>query len=259
MTINFHIGAPRIGAELLHAVAVAPSLKTHPRLFILPQASYWDNFRTLVNTRKSTDPKDSRWYDAERQIRSLAQYGIVAVSQHAALGTHNELISSQRGLARAAARIAAISLLFNDSSLTLHFIIASQVGYLNWTLGSEARATISAGTTFSWSDIIGSLKAAAPERPFVVWDFAKPKDVALSFVAEMLGTLDNEFLTEAHHLIETNHSYQNYSNMKHDWAGLEDSIARLDEQYETDLNTIAEMEGVALINSSTLRKKLHRP
>lgn len=254
--INFHIGAPRIGAELLHVVTAAPSLRTYPDLFVLPQASYRENFRTLVNTRGTIHSEEGLRSKAHKVIRSMTEYDITAISQHAALGTHTDLMSSQRGITRAATRVTALSSLFMDHPLTLHFMITNQVEYLNWTLRSGARAAIASGTNFSWSTLVGRLKAAAPERDFVVWDFERPRGVALAFVSEMLGTSDSQFLTEARYLIETNQSYKDFSNTQHNLGGLEDSLALIDEQYERDLDLIAKMKGVAVINSDAVPKNL---
>ena len=249
MIVNFHIGAPRIGEELLRAVSAAASLSSHPELLVLSQDTYREFFRSLINSRESVRSKKDQWQAAEEKIQSLTKFSTIAISQHAALGEHSDLIFSERGIERAIERLATLSSIFERNTLRLIFTITSQVEYLNWTLGPDARAAIAAGRTISWSNLLRRLKVAVPHRQFVVWDFERPQNVALAFVAEMLGTHNREFLTDAREMIRGNRSYKDYMNMHCSLEDIDDSLARLDDQYDTDLDAISKMDGVTLIRS----------
>lgn len=254
--INFHIGAPRIGAELLQAMTAASTLTTLPDKLIFPQASYRNSIRTLVNTRRSADSMEDNWEDAQTLIASLTHYDTVAISQHALLGTPQEIISSPRILPRAAGRIATLSSLFEGHPLTFHLAITNQVDYISTALGAGARAAIASGMTLSWFDLISQLKAAAPERPIIVWDFERPRDVALAFVVAMLDAPEDAFIEDARKLIKQHQTFEDRDSRLQNLNGLEGLLARLDDQYEVDLQAIAEAEGVSLILSGAISEKL---
>jgi hypothetical protein len=257
MIVNFHIGAPRIGAELVSAVASAESLSKNTELLVMPKEIYREYFRSLVNSKDPIRSKENYWNAAEEKIQSLTKYDTVAISQHAALGEHHDLIFSKRGIELAAGRVAKLSSLFDSHPLRFFFTITSQVEYFIWTLGIDARSAIAAGATISWTDIIGRLKAVTPDRQFVVWDFERPQKVALAFVAQVLDTYDRDFLTDARQLISCNNAYISFKNMKNSLEGLEDSLARLDDQYGSDLEAISKMDGVTVIRSDEVPNEFH--
>ena len=252
MDINFHIGAPRVGSEYVHAAAAASSFKKHRGVLLLPPDTYRNQFRTLINTKDSYNLMESDWENTIAQIRSYSVHDTVAISQHAALGTQGNLIFSKRGLDRATTRITTISSLFSDYELTFHLAITCQVDYLFSTLGRDATATLASSHTFSWSDIVGHLKAAVPNRKFVVWDFERPRDVALAFVSEILNVFDDAFINEVRPLLRLSHLPQANLHTQNPVDELDDSLLQLDIQYESDLNSILRMEGVSLVSGDSV-------
>lgn len=257
MIINFHVGIPRVGAELLQAAAPAVDRSGRVGQHILPQRSYKALLRGVVNSATQSAPGDeSSFRKAETLIRSLAQYQTVAASQHALLGNPSDLIASRKKFPRISSRIRMLSELFGTHSLVLHLSIKSQSEYVG-ELKEDELELLSDGSMPSWAELIRLIRAVAPGRKVVVWDFEQPEKIALAFLISLLDTNDlnlidewKRFFAERLDLLKPTHANQSLDGQ----CGL---TSRLHARYEADLNAISSVDGVSLMRSEAIPEEFH--
>lgn len=257
MTINFHIGVPRVGADLLQAVSTAVKRDGKSSLYILPQRSYRNSLRAIVNGKDLQTPGGTETLgEAVKLIRSLASYRTVAASQHALLGTPAELVASRKKLQRVVPRVSALSKLFEAYPLSLHLSITSQSEYVS-ELNGENRSDLSEDAIPTWAELVGLLREAVPSRNLVVWDFERPAQIALAFLISLLETDDPALIQELQRIVYDQPSLLKVAHVGPVFDGLGDLISRLDARYEADLESISMMEGVSLIRSDAIPAELH--
>lgn len=257
MTINFHIGVPRVGADLLQAVSTAVKSHRNSSLYILPQHSYRNSLRAIVNGKELQAPGDTETLrKASKLITSLAKYRTVAASQHALLGTPAELVASRKKLPRVASRVSALSRLFEAYPLSLHLSITSQSEYVSELIEGEP-SHLSEDAIPTWAELVRLLRDAVPSRRLVVWDFERPAQIALAFLISLLETDDPTLIQELQRIVLEQPRLLEVAHVGPVFDGLGELIGKLDARYETDLESISMMEGVSLIRSDTIPEELH--
>lgn len=255
---NFHIGLPGIKPDLLHIVTRLQKLRAFSDVCILPKKVYKETMRGLVNARRSNLLEDIHVRQkAVDLIQSLAKHKAVAISQHAVLGDPGEFMMSPTALKRATKRIEKISELFHDRELTFHIIIIGQMDYLCEVMGNRTSDVIAARSVLSWSELVRTLKVAAPDRHFVIWDFERPSNVALAYILTMLETADSALIEQLRLLLPRTPALLSSSRREPDLIGMSNIVHQLDDQYDIDLDQIEKMVGVTLVRSDAVLGRFH--
>ncbi|MFV0490397.1 MAG: hypothetical protein ACK5M4_01080 [Pseudorhodobacter sp.] len=258
---NLHIGIPGIIPDLLHSIAQTGILKADNAPQVLPRKLWQEQFRSLVNARRTTaafNVTDRR--SAEVTIGELSARGPVAASQHALLGLPEDCFFKNKVLPYTEARIGQISEIFAAVPLTFHLTIRSQFDYLRLAMNRrpEDRALTEPRIIPSWAQLVHRIKASAPDSQVVVWDFEQPEKVALAFLICLLDTRDGR-------LIETLAEYLGMTLKRpemplnnHEIPGIAPELAdRLDVQYELDLKALDQIDGVSLILPENVPEEFH--
>jgi hypothetical protein len=254
-TFNFHIGLPRVGADILHSVARSSLLKSSVDRHVVAPSHHREVFRGLINRGRTKGGSDTEAHKkAKFFLHSLSAYQSVAFSQHALLGTRDEIISSPMVMLRAAARVARLSDLFGKKDLSLHLTVTNQVEYLLSAMGPRAEGVLRSTEVPSWSALVTKLRAAAADRPIVVWDFEQPNEVALSFVVSMLNLNHEAIIDGARTLVKQTLAAQSSNN---DLIGLHDLTVEMDARYDNDLAAIERIAGVSLIRGDNVPREMH--
>lgn len=258
---NLHVGIPGIVPDLLHSVVHAGLLKIDDAPAVLSRQLWQKQFRGLVNAKRKNAALDAAaWRWTEAAISDLSAYDTVAVSQHALLGGPEDCFLKPKVLPYTDARIARVSEIFAAVPLTFHLTIQSQFDYLHATMARllASSDSLQRGIVPSWSGLVRRIRAAAPDRKIVVWDFEQPEKVALAFMVCLLEVHDTALIKalEAHL----------YATLKrpgspigsNDIPGMpQEMIDRLDAQYDLDLQDLGKIEGVSLIVPDSISEEFH--
>lgn len=258
---NLHVGIPGIASDLLHSTVHAGLLKRDGAPAVLSRKLWQEQFRGLVNAKSTKATFDvAAWRATKATIADLSAYDAVAVSQHAFLGSPEDCFLKRRALPYTHARIARVSEIFADVPLTLHLTLQSQFDYLHTTMNRlPAGETIpQSGLVPSWSELVRRIKAAAPDRQIVVWDFEKPEKVALAFLICLLATKDAALIKALDALLSATIRRPEPPSGSHETLGIpHDLIERMDAQYDLDLEDISKIEGVSLILPESVPEEFH--
>jgi len=258
---NFHVGIPGIVPDLLHSIVKAGILNGKNSPSILPSKLWQEQFRGLVNTKQKRAVFDvAAWGAAEAIIADLSAFGTVAVSQHALLGCPEDCFLKRKVLPYTDARIARTSELFAAVPLAFHLTISSQFDYLCTIMNRlpEGKAFSQPSIVPSWSELVLRIRAAAPDRQIVVWDFEKPEKAALAFLISLLDARDTALIEAlVAHLSVTIKRPELPINSREIHRIPHDQIERLDAQYDLDLQVISKIEGVSLILPDSFPEEFH--
>lgn len=257
---NLHVGIPGIVPDLLHSVVLAGLLKRDGAPAVLSRKLWQEQFRGLVNAKRTKAAFDvAAWRAVEATIADLSTHGAVAVSQHALLGGPEDCFLKRKVLPYTDDRIAQVSEIFAAVPLTFHLTISSQFDYLHTTMLplSAGKALPQPGIVPSWSALVRRIRAAAPDRPLIVWDFERPEKVALAFMICLLDTKDPALIEALDaHLSKT--IPPPTSSNSNEIPGITDEmIDRLDAQYDLDLEALKQIEGVSLILPESIPEEFH--
>lgn len=259
---NLHVGIPGIVPDLLHSVVYAGLLRRDGAPAVLSRKLWQEQFRGLVNAKRTKAIFDAAaWRATKATITDLSAHGAVAVSQHALLGGPEDCFLKRKVLPYTDARIARVSEIFADVPLTFHLTIQSQFDYLHNTMNRlpEGKTIPLPGIVPpSWSGLVQRIKAAAPERQIIVWDFEKPEKVALAFLICLLDTKDAALIEALDAHLSVTIKRPKPPGGSHEILGVpHDMIERLDAQYDLDLKALNKIEGVSLILPESIPEEFH--
>lgn len=255
---NLHVGIPGIVPDLLHSVVHAGLLRRDDAPAVLSRRLWQEQFRGLVNAKRTKAALDvAAWRTTKATISDLSAHDAVAVSQHALLGGPEDCFLKRKVLPYTDARIARVSEIFADVPLTFHLTIQTQFDYLHTTMSRLPEGKIiplQGIVPPSWSGLVRRIKAAAPDRQIIVWDFERPEKVALAFMICLLDTKDPALIEVLDaHLSKTikrpaSPNSHEIPRIPHD---------RLDAQYDLDLEALKQIEGVSLILPESIPEEFH--
>lgn len=252
---NFHIGLPRIAANFLSSVAAEPMMRTETARYIVPPKRFTQDFRSLINRKQTKGGPDMvAWRKAMTFLRDVASFETVAFSQHALLGTPHEIVSDPHALIRAAERMTRLSDIFQNHPVAIHITIMNQVNYLSSIMEEPVASSITFINSVSWSVLIAALRAATPERHFIVWDFQQPKQIALRFLESMLNLNDIDLLAKYRASVQQNLISQMAGTVLAEKVELSDHWKA---RYDEDLNEIEQMKGVTLVRGDSVPSYYH--
>ncbi|OOY04577.1 hypothetical protein BMI87_10160 [Thioclava sp. F28-4] len=132
----------------------------------------------------------------------------------------------------------------------LHFTITSQLDYFYEFVRSKNDIDFisEARTMPSWSSLIERIREIVPEFRIMVWDFERPREIALSFIGELLRVDDFDLILDLKDLVSSAFPERQSPLDSESLPGLSfEIIERLDVQYEIDLQRLSKMEGVTLV------------
>lgn len=248
---NLHAGIPGVASDLLHSVDKSRILESQDSSAIISRPVWKKQFRELINTRWREAALDTdSWSNVEEILSDFSRYNTVAISQDALLGVAEDSFLKDKVLPQTEARISRVAEIFSGHSVMLHFAITSQLDYFyefvhsknNMDMISEAR------TVPSWSSLIERIREIVPEFGIMVWDFERPREIALPFLGELLRVNDFDLILELKELVSSAFPEHENPLVSESLPGLSfEIIERLDVQYELDLQTLAKMEGVTLV------------
>lgn len=245
---NFHIGATRLIPNLIDSASRIPAIKAIPGPYVVPKGKYRNAFRKNAIDRPFQTSESA---EADPDVRFLAQWhDVVAISQQAFLGVQEDFLKARLISKRAASRVGKLSEILSEFPLTLHFAVTHPNLYAFGTNESDRSNLIVHEQEFSWLAVVQAIHIAAPSRKLVVWDFQRPSDVGISFVASMLGlaesSIDKSTRSAIKRLIETEPS-QRLENVA---VG---DIDELRHRYELELSEISRVPNVEVMVSSETR------
>ena len=257
---NMHLGVPGVFPDLLHSIAKAGMLRSSERPYVLPRKLFQQKLRGMINaTMTEASVNVMAWRAAKTFVSELSNQGTVVISQHAMLG-NPESSFKKKVLPYAEARVLRITDIFAAVPLTFHLTITNQFDYLQATMESwgEGQVFPTPRNVPSWADLVRRMKAAAPDRQIIVWDFERPEIVALAFAISMLNTTDNSLIKDLKQHMSAHFKSPEHKANRQEIPGLDhDLIHRLDAQYDVDLAVIEVTEGVSLIRPESIPEEFH--
>lgn len=257
---NLHVGIPGIVPDLLHSAVHAGLLRRDGASAVLSRKLWQEQFRGLVNAKGTKAALDlAAWRAVEATIADLSAHGAVAISQHALLGSPEDCFLKRKVLPYTDARITRVSEIFAAVPLTFHLTIFSQFDYLRTTMNRlpAGKALPQPGIVPSWSALVRRIRAAAPDRQLIVWDFERPEKIALAFMIRLLDTKDPALIEALDAHLSTTIKRPAHPN-SHEIPGIpHEIIDRLDVQYDLDLEAIKQIEGVSLILPESIPEEFH--
>ena len=257
---NLHVGIPGIVPDLLHSTVRAGLLRRDGAPAVLSQNLWQEQFRGQVNAKGTKAALDfAVWCAVEATIAYLAAHGSVAISQHALLGNPEDCFLKRKVLPYTDARIKRVSEIFAAVPLTFHLTISSQFDYLSTTMNRlpAGKALPQPCIVPSWSALVRRIRAAAPDRQIIVWDFEQPEKVALAFMICLLDTEDSSLIETLDAHLSTTVKRPAHPNSRETPNIPHEMIDRMDLQYDLDLEAIKQIEGVSLILPESIPEEFH--
>ena len=257
--LNLHIGIPGLFPRMLHLATVGMLNKEQP--YLLPEKQYQEKFRSVINSkRKESEVDFNLRLEAQLAAVELSERGTLAISQHAMLGSMEDCFRKDKVLPYSEVRVSEVSRVFASVPITFHLTITNQFDYLRAAMERKGK-----GTTFSeessvpsWASLVQRIKAAAPNRQIVVWDFERPERIALAFAISMLDTTDETLIEELHRRLSRSFKKKGSLMTSHEIPSMDHELnTRLDAQYDADLVAIKLMEGVSLVESESVPDEFH--
>ncbi|WP_168175196.1 hypothetical protein [Thioclava sp. F28-4] len=248
---NLHAGIPGVASDLLHSVDKSGILEDQSSSAIISRPIWKKQFRELINTRWREAALDTEsWSNVEEILSDFSKYDTVAISQDALLGVAEDSFLKDKVLPQTEARVSRVAEIFSGRSVMLHFTITSQLDYFYEFVRSKNDIDFisEARTMPSWSSLIERIREIVPEFRIMVWDFERPREIALSFIGELLRVDDFDLILDLKDLVSSAFPERQSPLDSESLPGLSfEIIERLDVQYEIDLQRLSKMEGVTLV------------
>ncbi|MEP1611197.1 MAG: hypothetical protein ABJL72_04665 [Roseobacter sp.] len=258
--VNFHIGAPRIAANVLKVVSGFKKRGKNNSFLILKGGEYRQHLRSFVNGSYEQDGYFGAHETGEEDHwQRWKSFEVLAGSQHAMMGRPKDVFQLHAILPEAEQRIARLSNFFSNCTLDLHLAITDQGTYLQSIPSdylTQLQSQTQACSVPSWAELVARISQSCPNRTLYVWDFSRPAFVALPFAVAMVN--GSEDLTDelrkpiAEALVENARAPEDVSPSALD----QDMFDVFREQYEYDLDSIDSIESTVLIRSSNIPEEL---
>lgn len=258
--LNFHLGAPGIAPDLIMSLVACEPVRSAEDLFLVPAADYQALFQRVVNAKAGTGPLDPETLRGITEFIHLASaLETVAISQPNFFGFSTDVLRPRKSFPLAESRVGRLSGLMGSCEMTFHLVITSQIDYILRMRRMSAADQLAAirDARFSWSELVFRLRRGAPERRVVVWDFDRPKAIALPFVETMLGIEAAGLVQEVLKAISREATPLGSGPVDYSDQTLARAVARLDARYEQDLDELEHMEGVTLVRHEAITPDLH--
>lgn len=258
--LNVHLGAPGLVPDLLQSLAGTDTIQAAEDLYLVPQDEYQRLFGDIVNAKELSATETT---DALRKIREFAHQAsalrTVAISQPNFFGHPADALRPRKSFPLSESRITRLSGLIGSCRMTFHLAITSQVDYiLRMRRVPEAdRLTAIREERLSWSELVFRLRRGAPDRNIVVWDFDRPKAIALAFVETMLEVETIDLRHDILKAIASEARPTESGLIDYTDRGLTEAVTLLDARYEQDLDEIEQMDGVTLVRHEAVPSDLH--
>lgn len=253
---NFHIGLPGIASELLNSVYDEGFLTGVNGHYIMPKKLWKERFRSLVNVSpRKTICDTGAWLETAAIVSDLSKYESVAISRHSFLGKPEDCFSELGALPKTTARISRISDVFSSIPLTFHLTISPQFEYLYSVTrnSTEIDSAPTNGMVPSWADLVHRIKASAPHRRILVWDFEQPEKVALPFLISLIGIENSYFVDKLREHLGGSLKYCMDSDSEPENLNIHSRFSnQLDLQYDVDFNLMEQIEGVSVLRPSDI-------
>lgn len=253
---NLHIGIPGIIPDLLHSIERSKVFAGIQSPKILSRKLWQDNFRGLINSpAREVNSELQNWTNSQVELFQIFECESFAASQHALLGGVEDCFQKNRTLPYSDLRVARVSEIFDLVPLTFHLTIQSQFEYFNAsTLRlSKNKTPLDIRGIPSWSQLVKRIKAAAPERNIVVWDFEDHQKAILPFVISLLDIKDGSQIESLSIYLKRYIIRHGPTVIKDDILALSpDMVEEMDYQYNFDLLSIDQIEGVSLVRVSDI-------
>lgn len=227
-----------------------------PHVEMLNQKDYKKYFRHLVNG--SNDILNLATQDGRAQaafLGNLRGADLLVASQPGLMGHPRDVFRDGMILPGAEDRVARLSQIFVDTDLDLHLAITHPADYLRALQGDIALTKVMDGfhnTVPSWLEFAVRLHKACPNRRLLVWDFEAPDKIALAFAMTMLS-VDETHLSDLKAPVAEALRVSTLLPMIMDQQAVpNDLMARLDAQYEEDLNALDRLDNTVLIRSNLI-------
>lgn len=254
--VNFHIGAPRVAADLIKDTAKVKSVRSAKHLRVLKSTEYQAYFRGTVNASKrgidllnAADPATDTFWTELRGTQ------VLVASQHAMLGHPDKAFDDSQILPQSEKRVERLSNMLSGSTLDLHLTISNQRDYLSALPAEAVRNINTFSRAPSWYELAARIEAVCPDRRLIVWDFTKPEKVALPFVLAMFNLDDGE-IDKLKKPVRTSIAHSRLLSKVFQTKMLDAPLqAMLGEQFQQDLNAIDAMRNTVLIRSDTVPKE----
>lgn len=258
--LNVHLGAPGIVPDLIVSLAACEPVRSAEDLYLVPATDYQALFQGIVNAKAGSGPPDPETVRGIREFIHLASsVETVAISQPTFFGLSTDALRPRKSFPLAESRVGRLSGLIGSCEMTFHLVITSQIDYIlrMRRMSAADRLTAIRDARFSWSELVFRLRRGAPERSVVVWDFDRPKAIALPFVETMLGIEADRLVKEVLKAISREATPLGSGPIEYSDEILARAVARLDARYEQDLDELENMEGVTLVRHEAITPDLH--
>lgn len=252
-TVTIHLGANRAATEILDCISdnlagFLDSLSTR----VVSRKEYVRHFRAAMTASNRTLIGENTSEAVLRAMTFLDNSQHIVLSEHALLGSMEEFFTERMMLPKAKRRAENISRTFVDCDINLHLAIAPQSNILVSTLADEAffpDITSDSIPVHSWAALVSRITDGCPRAQVTVWNFENSDEVSLPFLASLLD-LDVEYVdsltraeleTRACRQLKTSEILSKIIKMD------EGLLAKMDMQYEADLDHIEAMPRVSLV------------
>lgn len=187
--INFHIGLPKIAANLIHETAFGKRSVRRQDSKVITNSEYRQLIRPFVNDRSTiSQPRGFTSSNLEKLKTELCSMEQVIASQHSLMGSPEHVIRADQMLPLASKRLANLSGVFHEFEMTFHVALRSQLSTALMFF-REAKFSQQAAhfldSPAQWFTLLELLSRACPNRQFVVWDFEDEILAAKPFVSEI--------------------------------------------------------------------------
>lgn len=255
-SISLHVGVCRVAVDVVESVSddlISVLLESSTRIF--SKREFVRSLRTVVNApRAELMSLANGSQEFQRALQQINGFNHVVISQHAILGTAPELFKYKNTLPRAKKRVENLSEMFADREISIHLAIAPQSDCLMSVLSDDEHFLAKHDADIrvpSWASLATNIRRGCPEAKITVWDFDKPEEIRIRFLASMLNVAPEyvDALTEAH-LDMSSCQELKQAKLLHRIVKLDEALQlRLDSQYEKDLQDISEISDITLITS----------
>ena len=254
--VNFHIGAPRIAADLIKDIARLKAIRTASHLKILGLNEFKTHLRSIVNASESgLDLLGVRNPNSEGFWTELENTQVVAASEHAMLGHPDKTFSDSQILPRSEQRVERLSSLLGTMGLDLHLTIANQQEYLARLPAETVMKINTFSRVPSWYELASRIQDVCPDRRLIVWDFTEPEKVGLPFVLALLDLEDSSVDHLKEPIRESLEHSRIMSRVFRNNVGDENLNTLLNEQFQQDLDAIDAMDNTVLVRSDIVPKE----
>jgi len=254
-TATVHFGANRIATEVFeclsdHMIKVLLTTSTKT----ISRQEYVKDFRPTMVASDKLGLLQGLIEPLLKDHEALDRFQHIVLSEHALLGPIDDMLTKKTMFPKAKRRVQNIERAFSDRTLRLHLAIAPQAQCWTALLADDDFTPGSKTDTMpvhSWADLAARVANACPEAEITVWDFERPEEIMLPFLADLLE-IDIELIDDRTRANLQDRACQPLKNAKllSKIVQLEEGLQmRMDAQYELDLNTIDAMPNVSLICS----------